>query len=165
MIKPMKTCPKQNCRRQRNLDKFCDGCGKTYPCGPKEDLCCECAEKAEKDDVAAIPWPPSPPTGPDARPFSRADKAPDAYVKWRESDEGLRALHWMLRVAQAKYDQGERRIGVNYLSDLLRDKMKVRHANDWRPWIANDLVVLDPRLVDVIQRKTRRKPEPDPIEP
>ena len=104
-----------------------------------------------------------PPTGPEAEEFTHEDGMPERYVAWRETEEGERCLRWMAHSAYQLINDGAKRVSVNYLSDLVRVELKIRHCNTWRPWMATDVVKRWPDLLPYIQRKKRKSPEPDPV--
>lgn len=144
------------------------------PCWGGADSLCGCAyveghvgkhrcSACGLEFLAHEPWPPSPPTGPEAEEFAPEEGQPGAYIEWRNSEVGRKSLQWMARLALERKQAGAVRVSINWLSDELRTRRLVRHCNTWRPWMATDLISMFPTLVAVIQRKSRAKPEPDPL--
>lgn len=101
--------------------------------------------------------PPEPPTGPAAEVPSPGDGSFRAYLRFRNTAPGQQAWAWIVEVALTRYGQGERRISPRTLVAEARDVLKVRINDHFSPWIADDLVVLRPELLDVIERRKRRK--------
>lgn len=94
------------------------------------------------------------PSGPPGR--SARQNTPGAYIAWRNSGEGMRAWDAIRDAALREARDGATRISVNRLVEEVRRLLKVEVNNTFRAWIADDLVLLYPRLRDVIERRRRR---------
>jgi hypothetical protein len=101
--------------------------------------------------------PPAPPTGPLADVPTREQNKFAAYVEWRGSLRGATAWRWLQDRALGLLRSGVRRISVNALVEEGRRGLGVAINNTWRAWIADDLVRWDPRLLNLIERRRRRK--------
>lgn len=101
---------------------------------------------------------PAPPTGPAVETPTREQNRYAAYVEWRQSREG--ACAWVSikdRVRELLLHKAEPRISVKGLVEQCRAEMTVKINNTYTAWIADDLVRWDPRLLNLIERRKRRK--------
>jgi hypothetical protein len=97
------------------------------------------------------------PSGPQTPVPTRALNSFNAYCAWKRSDDGGRAMGWMLTRAREQLAAGEQRIGMKALTERCREMLKVALNNAWTAWLADDLVAADPRLLPLIERRVRRK--------
>ena len=102
-------------------------------------------------------FPPPPPSGPEGRIPSRPEGEYHSYLVWKQSPDGHRACAWILDRVMARLRAGEQRISTRTILCECRDALKVEINNIYSPWIADDLIVRYPELLDVIERRKRRK--------
>lgn len=105
------------------------------------------------------PPPPPPPTGPKMDPPEEGPRPFQAYRAWRLTEDGKRGYAFMLEAARRELLVEAERISVARLREEARLVLQVSIQNTWTPWIADDLVVDDPRLLDYIERRNRKKPK------
>lgn len=104
--------------------------------------------------------PPPPPTGPQAEPFSRLDGAPEAFLAFLETEDGQRFWSWLVAQAMGALSRGEKRFSTRTSVALFRAVEKVRINDHFSPWFADLLVQEHPELVDIIERRARKKRGP-----
>jgi len=103
---------------------------------------------------------PAPPTGPAADVPTAAANRAEAYLAWRATQDGTLVLRWLLDRARERLAAGRRRISVNALVEAARVALGVPINNTYRAWLADELVMRDPGLLGVIERRRRAKPGP-----
>jgi hypothetical protein len=86
-----------------------------------------------------------------------AANEPTVYRAWRGSYGGRLVWDYVLAQAQQLLRTGELRVSVNALVEQARAKFHVDVNNTYRAWLADDLVREEPRLVNVIERRQRKK--------
>jgi len=101
-----------------------------------------------------------PPTGPEAEPYTEGDGRPEKFVKWVQTGEGVQFMLTAIKRARLAMGTDERFSVLGYVH-AYRALKKVRINNTFAPWIADELVKRDPRLLDTIERRKRRKVGPD----
>ena len=104
--------------------------------------------------------PKAPPTGPLADPYHHADNQPDRFVKFLQSEEGAVFMGRAESEAIVALSEGSRRFSVLGYLHLYRSLYKERVNNSFAPWVADELVARRPELIDIIERRTRRKQGP-----
>ena len=97
---------------------------------------------------------PKPPTGPQIEPPERSSGRREVYEDWRRA-EGREAYDFIEREALDRLRRGDKRISVGLLTEMARDRLKVRVLNAHRAHIADDLVIEHPPLLELIQRNYR----------
>jgi hypothetical protein len=108
----------------------------------------------EQTDVSD---PPAPPTGPVADVPTREANRYASYLEWRETIRGADAWAWLRNRARSLLLTGEQRISTKGLVEDCRAALKVEINNTYTAWLADDLVRWDPRLLNLIERRRRRK--------
>ena len=103
---------------------------------------------------------PAPPTGPAAEVYSREAGKPPALIKFMESDDGPPFWLALEEAALAALGRRERRFSARGFLAHWRDTKRVRINNDFSPWFADRLVAKHPQLIDIIERRVRKKPGP-----
>ena len=103
---------------------------------------------------------PDPPTGPAAEKFSREEGEPPAFTKFMDSEHG--PPFWLaLQVAALDaFGLQEKRFSPRGFLAHYRDSKKVRINNNFSPWFADRLVAEHPQLIDIIERRIRKKEGP-----
>jgi hypothetical protein len=102
---------------------------------------------------------PAPPTGPAAVVPARDAGRYRAYLTWKAGSQGAAAVGWIAgRAWELACVPGVSRITVNRLVEEARVAFGAIN-NTWRAWIADDLVTANPALLDLIERRTRKKPK------
>ncbi len=110
-----------------------------------------------------LPWwkkgdhPPNPPTGPEAVVPSKEDGRYPAYIEWLDSDEGRAFWHALNTAARAAYKAGESRFSTRTYVARYRDDNKVKINDHYTAWLADDLATEHPDLLDIIERRVRKK--------
>lgn len=108
-------------------------------------------------DFGPLFAPPPPPSGPRATVPSAVDGGYHTYVAWKYTQDGATVVAWVEGRALARFASGERRISARTLAADARDALKIKVNDHFTPWIADDLVARHPELLDVIERRKRRK--------
>lgn len=103
-------------------------------------------------------FPPPPPTGPVADVPTTEQGQHSAYRLWRGTAEGEVAYRWIEDRALGLFRAGETRISPRTLVGVARDHLKTPINDHFSPWIADDLIRAHRELLDVIERRRRRKP-------
>lgn len=101
------------------------------------------------------PFPPPPPTGP--RATAHGANTRWAYRDWRASADGQRLFAWVEEDVLARFIAGERRISIRIVCGEARDALHVPLNDRYCPWIADDLIAQHRELLDVIERRRRRR--------
>ncbi len=91
-------------------------------------------------------------------------KCPDIDAQWAEFHHANpHVMNALLRLARARLDRGERRIGVKALWEELRSELAVSRPegafklnNNYTAVYARKLIELEPRLATVIETRTRK---------
>ena len=104
--------------------------------------------------------PPPPPTGPLADPYHNSDNRPEKFIAFMESDNGKTFMARAAGAALAALRQGDARFSVLGYIHTYRAIHNERVNNTFAPWVADELVARHPRLVDLIERRKRRKAGP-----
>lgn len=100
---------------------------------------------------------PAPPTGPEGRVPTEHEGRRAAYLQWRKSLDGASAWAWITDRARGLLASGSTRISAKALVEDCRAALKVEINNTWTAWIADDLVAAHPALLEVVERRRRRK--------
>lgn len=100
---------------------------------------------------------PAPPTGPEADVPGPDANRHAAYLEWRQTRDGACAWVWIKGQASRLGAMDATRISVKGLVEQCRAELKVEINNTYTAWIADDLVRWDPRLLNLIERRRRRK--------
>jgi hypothetical protein len=101
-----------------------------------------------------------PPTGPAAKPYSREEGKPHAFIKFMESEDGPPFWQAVQDAALSALARQETRFSTRTFLARYRDDNKVRINDHFSPWLADDLVADHPQLIDIIERRVRRKEGP-----
>ena len=104
--------------------------------------------------------PPPPPTGPLADPYHSPDNRPEKFIAFMESDNGKTFMARAAGAALAALRQGDARFSVLGYIHTYRAIHSERVNNTFAPWVADELVRRHPDLVDLIERRKRRKEGP-----
>jgi hypothetical protein len=116
------------------------------------------------DQFGGLPMfddPPPPPTGPEAEPHTREEGKPPAFQRFLESDDGKLFWEEIQSAALEAYRAGEKRFSPRGFLAHYRDTKKVRVNNVFSPWFADLLVAKYPALLDIIERRVRKKKGPE----
>lgn len=125
------------------------------------DQCDPVREKvADPDQANLFDGPPPPPTGPAAEVYSREEGKPDAFIKFTESEDGDPFWRALEAAALDAFARQETRFSPRGFLAHYRDTKKVRLNNNFSPWFADMLVTEHPELIDIIERRVRRKSGP-----
>ena len=103
---------------------------------------------------------PAPPTGPAAEVYSREEGKPLAFTKFMDSEDGPQFWRALQDAALDALARQETRFSTRTFLARYRDDEKVRINDHFSPWFADELVVKYPRLIDIIERRARKKPGP-----
>ena len=117
-------------------------------------------ELPDPDQVSLFEQPPPPPTGPLADPYYSPDNRPEKFIAFIESDDGKTFMARAAGAALAALRQGDARFSVLGYIHTYRAVHNERVNNTFAPWVADELVARHPRLVDLIERRKRRKEGP-----
>lgn len=120
-------------------------------------------ERIQRSLFDGPPAPP-PPTGPAADIPEREANKYNRYLEWRQTVEGKRAWVYMVQECRKLLDEArlvgqELRISTKWLAEQVRRIYKIHVNNSYTGWLADDLVEFNPSLLDVIERRKRRKPK------
>jgi len=104
---------------------------------------------------------PPPPTGPKVEVFTATDGQPAAYLAWRGTEEG--SAYWEQLVAEAHqaFAANELRFSTRTHLAYYRDQRHIRINDHFSPWLADDLVTAFPQLLDIVERRARKKAGPE----
>jgi len=97
---------------------------------------------------------PDPPTGPAKMPSQPNTFA--GYLAWRRSDAGLKVWRAIEDEALRRLAHGDRRVSPKGLVEWIRAAGNEIN-NTHTAWLADDLCRRHPELIDVIERRARRK--------
>ena len=103
---------------------------------------------------------PSPPTGPAAEVYSREEGKPHAFTKFMESEDGPPFWQALQDAALDAFGHQQTRFSPRGFLAHYRDTKKVRINNNFSPWFADELVAKYPQLIDIIERRVRKKTGP-----
>jgi hypothetical protein len=103
---------------------------------------------------------PAPPSGPAADSYSRFDSRPEKFVAFILSEDGVTFMANAERAARDALRQGHNRFSVLGYIHEYRAVHKQRVNNTFAPWVADELVVRHPKLLDIIERRVRNMPGP-----
>lgn len=106
----------------------------------------------------SMPIVPTPPSGPETDPFTRSESTRQAYITWRFTEDGKRFWDVLVQLALDLAPNG--RVSINHIHDEARAVTQIRANNNFRPWLADELIRKYPKLERVIERRKRRKPSP-----
>lgn len=117
------------------------------------------AQEAADRAIAAYARPaePPPPTGPAADPHTPESGTYRAYEAWLLTEEGAAAFAWVEAKALEQVAAGATRVSPRTLVARARDALRARINDHFTPWIADDLVAKRPELLDVVERRKRKK--------
>ena len=101
---------------------------------------------------------PAPPSGPAADPYHHFDSRPEKFVKFFLSKEGQGLFAQLRSAALDALRSGEKRFSVRAWVDS--DAHKKRVNNSFCPWLADELVIDRPELLDIIERRVRKRQGP-----
>lgn len=96
---------------------------------------------------------PDPPTGPAKTPGGGTW---EAYLVWRQSEDGLRVWVYVEAQAMAALEMGATRFSTRTSCAEARDRLKVEINDHYTAWIADDLCRKHIALLDIIERRVRR---------
>ena len=99
---------------------------------------------------------PAPPTGPAATPYTRFDSRPEKFIAFVLSEEGVAFMANAERAAMDAMRQGQERFSVLGYIHEYRAVHRERVNNTFAPWVADELVLRRPELVDIIERRVRK---------
>ena len=105
--------------------------------------------------------PPSPPTGPLADRYTRAEGKPPAFIKFMASEDGPPFWRSLQDAALDAFRRQETRFSCASFIWHYRDTKKVRLNNNFSPWFADMLVTEHPHLIDIVERRVRKKAGPN----
>jgi len=103
---------------------------------------------------------PSPPTGPAAEVYSREEGKPSAFTAFMESADGTPFWRALEAAALDALARREARFSPRGFLAHYRDSKRVRINNNFSPWFADMLVAEHPQLVDIVERRVRKKTGP-----
>lgn len=106
---------------------------------------------------------PDPPTGPPAAPYDREDGRPEKYVAFRATEDGEAFWVRLTQDALGALQEGESRFSTRTFLARYRDEQKVRINDHFSPWFADDLVAAYPELLDIVERRARKKRGPETV--
>ena len=98
------------------------------------------------------------PSGPAADPYSSFDSRPEKFVAFILSEDGVTFMAKAERAARDALRQGHGRFSVLGYIHEYRAVHKQRVNNTFAPWVADELVLRRPELIDVIERRVRNMP-------
>jgi hypothetical protein len=104
--------------------------------------------------------PPPPPSGPDAEPYKQEDGRPSAFLRFLETAEGAAFWESIQTAALEALEAGEKRFSPRSFLGNYRVTEKVRVNDHYSPWFADMLVKEYPDLLDIVERRERKKPGP-----
>jgi len=117
-------------------------------------------QELDPDQVGLFDRPPPPPTGPLADSYSREEGKPHAFIKFMESEDGPVFWRALEDAALDAFKRQETRFSPRGFLAHYRDTKKVRINNNFSPWFADQLVAEHPQLLDLIERRVRKKEGP-----
>lgn len=100
---------------------------------------------------------PAPPSGPAAEPYVKEDGDAEAFDVFWESAEGAEFWVALCLAARTALDTGDLRFSTRTFLARYRDDNHVRVNNDFSPKFADLLIVDDPRLEAILERRKRTK--------
>jgi len=100
--------------------------------------------------------PPPPPTGPEGEEYTKEDSQPPAFTRLLETDKGKEIWDSIERAALKSLAMGEKRFSTRGFLDT----EKVGINNAFAPWFSDMLVAKYPELLDIVERRRRRRPGP-----
>jgi len=103
---------------------------------------------------------PIPPTGPAAEVYSREEGKPHAFIKFMESEDGPPFWRALQDAVLDALGRQEKRFSTRTFLARYRDDEKVRINDHFSPWLADELVAKYPQLIDIIERRVRKKSGP-----
>jgi len=106
--------------------------------------------------LAGDSYVPAPPTGPAATPYTRFDSRPEKFIAFALSEEGVAFMAKAERAAMDAMRQGEERFSVLGYIHEYRAVHRERVNNTFAPWVADELVLRRPELMDIIERRVRK---------
>ncbi len=109
------------------------------------------------EQLALLPDAADPPTGPLADPHPAASGTYSAYLEWLVTEDGIRAFIWVETMALEQLAAGAARISPRTLVARARDRFKIGINDHYTPWIADDLVTRQPALLELVERRKRKK--------
>ena len=108
---------------------------------------------------------PPPPTGPEAEKYHHEDGRPERFVAFLDTPDGQAFWEAVEEAALEALRTGEERFSTRTFLARYRDDEKVRINDHFSPWFADELVARHPLLLDIIERRKRRKAGPPPLPP
>ncbi len=115
------------------------------------------------NDVGGLPLfdeVPAPPTGPQVDDFGYDEGLPPAFARFLATEDGQAFWRAIQEAALAVFRRGETRFSPRGFLAHYRDTNKVRINNIFSPWFADMLVAAHPELLDIVERRKRKKPGP-----
>ena len=112
--------------------------------------------REESPSLAGDSYAPAPPSGPAATPYTRFDSRPEKFIAFALSEEGVAFMAKAERAAMDAMRQGEERFSVLGYIHEYRAVHRERVNNTFAPWVADELVLRRPELVDIIERRVRK---------
>lgn len=100
---------------------------------------------------------PSPPTGPEAEPYGRDNGSSSRFAAFIETGKGAAFMSRVASAALSGLSRGDRRFSVFSYIGQYRALHKVRITNNFAPLVADELVRRHPQLLDIIERRARKK--------
>lgn len=147
---------------EENLLAGCQRCHNAYDAEHRrEGIKRRAREEMEASGQGQLFAPlPEQPTGPESEGYTKEDGTAEKFVLFKMSESGKLFIDTLHAMAEVALLRGEERFSVLTAMGVARGKTKLRANNSFAPWIADELCERDPRLLDIIQRKTRRKAAP-----
>lgn len=118
---------------------------------------------SDRPQLDLLTAPPPPPTGPQVEPVTAEQNSYRRYAFWKASEAGAKVWRYVEATALQLAARGEQRISVNYIVECARrtEAMKGTKVNNtWRALMADDLVARHPHLLDLIERRKRKRQWP-----
>jgi hypothetical protein len=82
----------------------------------------------------------------------------EQYLEWRRSPSGQDAFQCMVDQCLDLASQNRARIGVKFVLEHARTKLRTQINNTFQPWIARDILVRHPELKPLIELRGIKEP-------
>ncbi len=103
---------------------------------------------------------PAPPTGPTAESYDHEDGRPEKFVAFLATEDGRRFWDCIEDAALGAFQSGARRFSARTFLHKYREREKLRINDHFSPWFADELVSRHPALLEIIERRSRKKVGP-----
>jgi|TARA_R100001143_G_scaffold12132_1_gene13516 hypothetical protein len=100
---------------------------------------------------------PAPPTGPTVDDYKRKDGKLERFIDFLSTEEGRRYWSILESSALRALNIGQKRFSTRTFVERYRAQTKTRLNNDFSVWSADLLVDRHPDLLDIIERRKRKR--------